>query len=125
MTIEKTREFRLKQSDEKIGIAKKLFEKGDYGNAIVQAYLSIFYAARVVLLEKGQDSDDSEKIVTLSREYFQPSGWLSIDIAALLEKGRTYHDQLEKNCLGTIPKDEVKQFIDNAVKIQMEIAKRK
>lgn len=125
MTIEKTREFRLKQSEEKIGIAKRLFDKGDYGNAIVQAYLSIFYSARVVLLEKGQDSDDSDKIVTLSREYFQPSGWLTMDITALLQKGHTYHAQLKKNCLGTISKEESKQFIDNAVAIQKEIAKRK
>jgi uncharacterized protein (UPF0332 family) len=125
MTIEKIREFRLKQSEEKIAIAKRLFAKGDCRNAVVQAYLSIFYAARILLLEQGEDSDNFDKIVELSRKYFQPSGWLSVDIGTMLEQGRSYHEKIEKNCLGEVELTEVKQFIENADKIREAVAKEK
>ena len=125
MMMDKIREFRLKQSEEKIGIAKHLLSKGDCKNAVVQAYLSIFYATRILLLDKGQDSDDFEKIVELSRAYFQPSGWLSMDIGSLLEQGRTYHDQMDKNCLGDISQDEVKKFIENAELVRERVLKGK
>lgn len=125
MTIEKIREFRLKQSEEKLAIARRLFDKGDCRNAVVQAYLSIFYSARILLLEQGHDSDDFEKIVELTRAYFQPSGWLSVDLGTLLEQGRSYHDKLETNCLGDIDQTEVKQFLDNAGKVREAVIKGK
>jgi len=123
MTAEKTRQFRLKQSEEKIDIAKRLLSKGDYGNALAQAYLSIFYSVRVLLLEKGADSDDFEKIVSLSEEYFQPIGWLSRDISQLLEKGRTLHEQIERNNKNEVSIAEALSFIENAEKIRKAVEK--
>ena len=125
MTIEKIREFRLKQSEEKLAIARRLFDKGDCRNAVVQAYLSIFYSARILLLEQGHDSDDFEKIVELSRAFFQPSGWLSVDLGTLLEQGRLYHEKLERNCLGEIEQTEVKQFLENAGKVRDAVIRGK
>ena len=118
MNAEKTREFRLKQSSEKIDISKRLLQKGDCKNAVVQAYLSMFYSVRILLLEKNEDSDDFTKIVELARKYFQPSGWLSVDIGTILEKGRSYHDSMSNNCLEEISSDETKGFIETAEKIR-------
>ena len=118
MTLEKTKEFRLKQSEEKIEIAKRLLSKGDCTQALVQAYQSIFYSVRVLLLEKGSDSDDFEKIVNLAREYFQPSGWLSLDIGTLLEKGRSIHEQMGNNSQSATSAAEAQSFVDNAQKIR-------
>ena len=121
MNTAKVREFRLKQSSEKIDIAKRLLGKGDCGNAVVQAYLSLFYSVRLLLLDKNEDSDDFEKIVDLARKYFQPSGWLSVDAGTLLEKGRSYQDRMEQKCKDPVPDTEAKSFIDNAEKIRTTI----
>ncbi|MGL4369604.1 MAG: HEPN domain-containing protein, partial [Spirochaetota bacterium] len=102
MKTEKTREFRLRQSSEKIDIAKRLLSKGDCSNAVVQAYLSLFYSVRLLLLDKNEDSDDFEKIVELARKYFQPSGWLTVDAGTLLEKGRSYQDRIDRNCADAV-----------------------
>jgi len=123
MNAEKTREFRLKQSSEKIDISKRLLMKGDCKNAVVQAYLSLFYSVRLLLLDKNEDSDDFNRIVELARKYFQPSGWLSVDIGTMLEKGRDYHDSLTNNCLGDITQNETKGFIEAAEKIRESIVK--
>ena len=108
----KVREFRLTQSQDKLAIAKKLYIKGDNTHALLQAYLSIFYSVRILLLDKDSDSDDFKRIIELSRSYLMPSGWMMVDIAALLEQGRNHQQLMASESKYMVHAEDAKKFID-------------
>lgn len=121
MDSTKIRQFRAEQSFEKLQLSKKFFSKGEYTNSLIQAFLSIFYSVRILLLEDGTDSDNFEKIVELSKRYYEPAGWGSIDISALLQEGHSIRSEIESASAPVIDQSEAKKFIDSAEKLYKEI----
>jgi uncharacterized protein (UPF0332 family) len=117
----KIRQFRAEQSFEKLQVAKRLFSKEDYTNSLIQAFLSIFYSVRILLLEDGKDSDDFVKIVDLSRKYYEPSGWIDFDIASLLEEGQTIRSEIESASPPKVTRAEAEKFIASADKLYSDL----
>ncbi len=95
--IEQRRSFRQNQSREKLNLASIMLNKGDYNKSVIDAYLSLFYAVRLLLVNNDADTDDDRRILELVEKYYEPSGWTEIDIPSLLRAGRELKERIESS----------------------------
>lgn len=121
--LKKKRNFRLEQSREKLNLSSVMLNKSLYNDSLIFSYLSMFYSVRILLIEKNVDSDDHEKILDLIQKYYEPSGWMDIDIIAILREAKTYKDKIEKNEGVVISREEAGRFNKNATIILDRIVK--
>jgi uncharacterized protein (UPF0332 family) len=119
-SADRTLHFRIEQSHEKLMLSKQLIGKGEYSGAILQAYLSIFYSVRSLLLDTDNDSDDINKIIDLSKKYYQPSGWTNINIPSILEEGHAYSIR-NSNVDDQAHKSDAERFVKSAEQLYNEI----
>lgn len=120
-TIEKTIQFRVKQSREKLGLSQIMLIRGRYNDSVICSYLSMFYAVRVLLIEDDIDSDNYTRIRELAKKYYEPSGWNEIDITGILNKSVVSRDSAESTPVCAASKEEAERFYENANAIMSEI----
>jgi uncharacterized protein (UPF0332 family) len=120
-SIEKIRQFRAEQSHEKMVLSRNLLQKGDYLNALIQAYLSIFYSVRLLLLDDSNDSDDFNRIIELSKRYYNPTGWISLNMSELLAEGRDLHNLTRSAYRINVSETEAEKFVVSSEKLYNEI----
>ena len=120
-TIEKTIQFRVKQSREKLGLSQIMLKRGRYNDSVICSYLSMFYAVRVLLIEDDIDSDNYSRIRELAKKYYEPAGWNEIDIAGILDESAVSLDSAEAVPACTASKEEAERFYQNANAIMSEI----
>jgi uncharacterized protein (UPF0332 family) len=120
-SLDRTRDFRERHSNEKKELAKALLKKGDYAHAFTEAYLSIFYSTRILLLGQKEDSDNINNILDLSHHYFAPYDWLSVNIREILGEGKKIRDSIKSDPGKSVPESEAKRFVESAEKIYNEI----
>ena len=112
--LEKKREFRLEQSREKLNLSSIMLSKSLYNDSLIFSYLSMFYSVRILLIEKNVDSDDHEKILELIEKYYEPTGWMDVNILEILSEAKVYKEKIEKDKGVLISKDEADKFLNNA-----------
>ncbi len=122
-SIEKKREFRIGQSQEKLALSMVMLDKCDYNDSLIFSYLSMFYSVRVLLIDKNVDSDDHEKILELVKEYYEPAGWTDIDIVDILNEAKLYKDKLEKDKGIKISKEKADKFYECASLMYKKVQK--
>jgi uncharacterized protein (UPF0332 family) len=123
-SIDKTRDFRERHSNEKKELAKAFLKKGDFEHAFEEAYLSIFYSTRLLLLDQTEDSDNINKILDLSYQYFAPYDWLSVNIRDVLHEGHKMCNTIisdQNNQENIFPQSEAERFVGYAEIIFNEI----
>lgn len=120
-TIEKTIQFRVKQSREKLGLSQIMLKRGRYNDSVICSYLSMFYAVRVLLIEDDIDSDNYMRIRELAKKYYEPSGWNEIDITGILNESVVSRDSAESTSVCAASKEEAERFYQNANAIMSEI----
>ncbi len=120
-TIEKTIQFRVKQSREKLGLSQIMLNRGRYNDSVICSYLSMFYAVRVLLIENDIDSDNYSRIRELAEKYYEPSGWNEIDITGILKESVVSRDSAEDTPAPAASKEEAERFYQNANTIMSEI----
>ncbi|HNR89325.1 MAG TPA: HEPN domain-containing protein [Spirochaetota bacterium] len=120
-STEKTIHFRLEKSQEKLVQSDLMLQKGLYNDALLYSYLSMFYAIRVLLINHETDSDDEERIMKLAEQYFEPAGWESIDVIAVLKESKKFKDSIEKTPGIKIGREEADRLYRNAEQILAEV----
>lgn len=120
-SLDKTIHFRLEKSTEKLEQAELMLQKGLFNDALLYSYLSMFYAIRVLLINHDVDSDDEERIMNLAEQYFEPAGWESIDVVAVLKESKQFKDRIEKSPGVRITREEADRFYRNAAHINHEV----
>ena len=121
--LEKKREFRLEQSREKLNLSSIMLSKSLYNDSLIFSYLSMFYSVRILLIEKNVDSDDHEKILELIEKYYEPTGWMDVNILKILSEAKVYKEKIEKDKGVLISKDEADKFLNNANLILKQVLK--
>jgi uncharacterized protein (UPF0332 family) len=111
---DKTIEFRIHQSRDKLNLSESLIKRGMYNDSITCSYLSIFYSARVLLIHSDRDSDSYDDIINIFENYYKPAGWLSTDILAVLKESKNYRDIAESGRGITVSKDDAEKFYNTA-----------
>ncbi len=121
--IDKILEFRLEQSREKLKLSRVKLEKNLFNDSIAYAYLSMFYAARVLLIDKDEDADDYDRIMDLIDKYYEPSGWTTVNIPAIMKETRDFKDKVESLPGQKAEKADAERFYNHALVILNEVEK--
>jgi uncharacterized protein (UPF0332 family) len=121
--LEKKREFRLEQSKEKLNLSSIMLSKSLFNDSLIFSYLSMFYSVRILLIEKNVDSDNHEKILELIERYYEPAGWMDINILEILHEAKTYKEKIENDKGVVIKKEEADKFFKNANLVLNQVLK--
>ncbi len=116
--------FRVKLGREKLSLSHTMLKSGNYNDSIIFSYLSMFYAVRVLLIEKDIDSDNYSKIRQLAKRYYEPSGWNDIDITGILRESEASRDSAESIQIDPASKEEAERFYHNASAIMSEVLRK-
>lgn len=74
----------IQKAEKKIKVAEKLFNSGDYDDAVSRAYYAVFHAAQALLLTEGQRADSHKGVVTLFGLLFVKTGKFSRNLGKYL-----------------------------------------
>ena len=100
-----------------------MLKKGLYNDSFIFSYLSMFYSVRILLIDKDIDSDEHEKILELVEKYYEPSGWIDINILEILKEAKTYKDRIDNDNGAVITKEEAEKFNKDANLIHEQVLK--
>ncbi len=113
--------FRLQQSEEKLRLSTLMLRKSHFNDSLLYSYLSLFYSIRILLVEKGEDSDDYNRIHELTEKYFNPTGWTGVHISDIMKEAKEFKDKIEENPGMKVTKSEAEKFNKNAAMVLEEI----
>ena len=114
--------LRIKLANEKLQVAKLLFENGEYRDVVSRAYYSMFYATKAFLLSQGQDPSSHKGVDTLFHRFCLIHKSPPVDFAkmlSLMRHARLDADYQEK---AQITKQDAKEAIDMAQSFLKEIS---
>ncbi|HOJ30311.1 MAG TPA: HEPN domain-containing protein [Spirochaetota bacterium] len=118
-TLEKI-QFRLNQSREKIKLASIFLEKKKYCDSVLASYRAIFYAIRVLLVDKGIDSDDPDRIIEIFEKYLQSTLFGNTTIIEIARRSKEIKD-FAVNSNGQIQYEQAEVMLNNATTILHEV----
>lgn len=118
-TLEKI-QFRLNQSREKIKFASIFLEKKKYCDSVLASYRAIFYAIRVLLVDKDIDSDDPDKIIEIFEKYLQSTLFENTKIIEIAKRSKELKDYVV-NSNGQIQCEYAEVMLNNAIVILNEV----
>lgn len=118
-TLEKI-QFRLTQSREKIKLASIFLEKKKYCDSVLASYRAIFYAIRVLLVDKDFDSDDPDRIIEIFEKYLQSTLFGNTTIIEIAKRSKELKDYAV-NSNGQIQCEHAEVMLNNATTILNEI----
>lgn len=67
----------IQKAEKKLEVAGKLFQSGDYEDAVSRAYYAVYHAAQALLLTEGEKAETHKGIVTLFGLFFVKTGKFS------------------------------------------------
>jgi len=112
--------FRLTQSKEKIKLASIFLEKKKYCDSVLASYRAIFYAIRVLLIDKDIDSDDPDKIIDIFEKYFDSTLFGNTEIIEIAKRSKELKDYAV-NSNGQIQCEHAEVMLNNATTILNEV----
>jgi len=118
-TLEKI-QFRLNQSREKIKLASIFIEKKKYCDSVLASYRAIFYAIRVLLVDKDIDSDDPDRIIEVFEKYLQLTLFGNTNIIEIAKRSKELKDYAV-NSNGQIQCEHAEVMLNNAITILNEV----
>ncbi len=118
-TLEKI-QFRLNQSREKIKLASIFLEKKNYCDSVLASYRAIFYAIRVLLIDKDIDSDDPDRIIEIFEKYLESTLFGNTKIIEIAKRSKELKDYAV-NSNGHIQCEHAQEILRNATTILNEI----
>lgn len=114
-------EFRLRFSEDKLALAKILLQSEKANDAVLYAYLTVFYAMRAFLIHSDDDSDNFEEIISLYEKYYKEKAPFSLDISSILERSLGFKQKMSHNETAMIPLEEARQCVEYAGQVLQEV----
>lgn len=74
----------LQKAEKKLDVAERLFQSGDYEDAVSRAYYAAFHMAQALLLTEGQKAESHKGVVTLFGLLFVKTGKFSRNLGRYL-----------------------------------------
>ncbi len=115
-------QFRLNQSREKIKLAEIFLEKKKYCDSLLASYRAIFYAIRVLLINKEIDSDDPDRIIEVFEKYLDSTLFGDTHIIEIAKRSKELKD-FAVNENGNINYEHAEAMLKNATMIFQEVEK--
>lgn len=73
-TVKKIINGYLEKAGKKLEVAEKLFDSGDYEDAVSRAYYAVFHATQGLLLTEGEKAQTHKGVITLFSLLFVKTG---------------------------------------------------
>lgn len=83
-TTEKVIKSYISKAENKLAVAKRLYDLKDYEDSVSRAYYAVFHAAQALLLTEGQKAESHKGVVTLFGLLFVKSGKISKELGKYL-----------------------------------------
>lgn len=74
----------LQKADKKLNTAKRLFDLGDYEDAVSRAYYAVYHATQALLLTEGVKGESHKGLITLFGLLFVKTGKFDKNIGKIL-----------------------------------------
>jgi len=111
---EKFIRLRISLGEGKLQVAKDLIEKRHYNDAISKSYYAMFYAARALLLAKGEDPHSHKGVVTLFSKYFVKNGMIEKSYGKMLSVAKQAREDCDYEERIRSTYEEAKDALNNA-----------
>mgnify|MGYP000029444954 CR=1 FL=1 len=74
----------IQKAEKKLEVARKLFNSGDYEDAVSRAYYAVYHATQALLLTEGEEAQTHKGVLTLFGLLFVKTGKFSKQIGKYL-----------------------------------------
>lgn len=104
----------IQKAEKKIEVAEKLFNSGDYEDAVSRAYYAVFHAAQALLLTDGERAETHKGVVTLFGLLFVKTGKFSKKLGKCLANLKDDRESGDYEIFSYIDEDNVKIALKEA-----------
>lgn len=111
----------LEKAEKKLEVAEKLFNSGDFEDAVSRAYYAVFHAAQALLLTEGEKAETHKGVVTLFGLLFVKTGKFNKNFGKYLANLKDDRESGDYEIFSYIDKEttesaiaEAKEFIKEA-----------
>jgi len=119
-TTEKLIKSYISKAENKLAVAKKLFNSNDYEDSVSRAYYAVFHASQGLLLTEGQKADTHKGVVTLFGLFFVKSGKFSKDLGKYLTNLKDDRESGDYEIFSFIDEETAKTALEEAEKFLKE-----
>ena len=112
--IVKLVEYRLKQADETLIVAKELSANGHYRDAVNRAYYAMFYCGLGLLAAKKLGSSKHSGVLSLFSRHFVKTGLFSNESGRHLREAFEIRQKCDYREFVEIEKEQVEEVLINA-----------
>jgi uncharacterized protein len=74
----------IEKANQKLAVARRLLDSGDYDDSVSRAYYAAFHGARALLVSAGQSPSTHQGVVTLFHLLFVKTGRIAREMAKCL-----------------------------------------
>jgi uncharacterized protein (UPF0332 family) len=119
-TTEKLIKSYFSKAENKLAVAKKLFNSEDYEDSVSRAYYAVFHASQGLLLTEGQKADSHKGVVTLFGLFFVKSGKFSKELGKYLSNLKDDRETGDYELFSYIDEETAKSALEEAEKFLKE-----
>jgi uncharacterized protein (UPF0332 family) len=120
-SISQLLDSQMKKARQKLDVASKLIESGDYDDAVSRAYFAAFHAAQAMLASQGVEADTHAGVRTFFRLHFIKSKRLDPKFGRYLKNLKDDREEGDYDIVSTVDSEIVRndsrgarEFVDEA-----------
>lgn len=111
----------LKKADKKLRTSKKLYDDGEFEDAISRAYYAMYHAARALLLTKHIEPKTHKGVLTTLNQFFIHTGTLEKAYAKMLAYAKELRENGDYSEYYVAAEEDARTVIEDATKFLEEI----
>ncbi|NWF51005.1 MAG: HEPN domain-containing protein [Ignavibacteriaceae bacterium] len=120
-TTEKLIKSYINKADNKLSVAKKLYNSKDYEDSVSRAYYAVFHASQALLLTEGQKAETHKGVVTLFGLLFVKTGKFSKELGKYLSNLKDDRESGDYELFSFIDEETSKAALEEAEKFLKEV----
>jgi hypothetical protein len=120
-TTEKLIKSYFSKAENKLAVAKKLFNSKDYEDSVSRAYYAVFHASQALLLTEGQKAETHKGVVTLFGLLFVKTGKFSKELGKYLSNLKDDRESGDYELFSFIDEETAKVALEEAEKFLKEV----
>jgi hypothetical protein len=120
-TTEKLIKSYINKADNKLSVAKKLYNSKDYEDSVSRAYYAVFHASQALLLTEGQKAETHKGVVTLFGLLFVKTGKFSKELGKYLSNLKDDREGGDYELFSFIDEETAKAALEEAEKFLKEV----
>jgi uncharacterized protein (UPF0332 family) len=113
-------EYRFEQAHETLAVARELFERGHFRDAVNRAYYAMFYCGLGLLAAKHMGTSKHSGVLSLFGQHFVKTGQISTRAGQHLRQAFELRQNCDYREFVNITKEQVQEVLANAADFILE-----